>query len=134
MVIDQREINGYFFYKVDTINDRELLLTKGINVDLLEIEISKEIKIKELNKKRNLELDNLVISNILCSEDQIKTMFIEYITTTANDTISWIDISNNLVEFNRDEFYEIIKKAKLKVKEIYFLYRTLKDGVLNGIT
>lgn len=95
-------------------------------------ELNKKLAIDALNVDRDEELKGFVLDDIYMNEDLIKTMFIEYSISTDNDTIFWININNSVVEFTKDDFLLLIKKGKDKVKEIYFNYRFLKDGVING--
>lgn len=90
------------------------------------------ILISNLNNNRDEELKFFVIQNIAMNESLLKTMFTQYSFATDSDTLVWIDINNNQVDFTKDEFGLLIQSGMLKVKDIYFSYRQQKDDILNG--
>jgi len=85
--------------------------------------------IRELNKKRDKELQGFVLDDIFMNEDVIKTMAVAYNVATDDEIIQWIDINNQVVDFSKVDFGALIKQGSTKVKEIYFKYRQLKDQV-----
>lgn len=108
-------------------SDEKLLIDK---MTLFSNNENKEVEIESLNIKRTQELNKIVIDDIAMNEDVIKTMAVQFNIADDTETIQWIDINNQVVEFNKVDFGALIKQGSMKVKEIYFKYRTLKDQVV----
>jgi len=83
-----------------------------------------------LNMKRDKELQGFVIDNIFINEDIIKTMAVQFNIADDTEMIQWIDINNQVVEFGKADFGALIKQGSMKIKEIYFKYRQLKDEIV----
>ena len=92
--------------------------------------LKRKRKVRELNNQRDKELKGFVIDSIFMNEDVIKTMTVAYNIATDNETIQWIDVNNQVVDFSKADFGALIKQGSTKVKEIYFRYRKLKDELL----
>lgn len=129
--------HGDWYYDRELfVNNTDLHFDK-MKISSLAIELKKRddmiVVIDNFNAKRDNDLNSLVIDSILCSEDQLKNMFVAYALSSDNEIIKWITIDNKIVEFSKDDFLNIIKRGKVEIEKIYFKYRVLKDQA-NGVS
>jgi len=82
---------------------------------------------QELNAQRDKELEGFTIDGIFMNEKILGAMSVELGVATGD--IEWIDVNNKTVTFTKTKFAKLVKDGSAKVKEIYFRYRKLKDGV-----
>ena len=89
-----------------------------------------DLQKRNLNRTRDVRLNAIVVDNVLCSPEAVKSMAVVF-TIMANDsTVGWIDVMNNQVRLTKPELGKLIQGGVVKATQIYMQTRDLKDGVV----
>lgn len=87
---------------------------------------------QQLTKKRDKELDNLVIDNVLCDANSVNKISIRHSLMSDTDKAKWISKDNQVIEFSKSELHTLLEKSAASIEEIYMRYRLLKDKLKQG--
>ena len=84
---------------------------------------------KFINQYRGVRLSSIVIDDIQCDPDSVKSMAVVFTIMADDASVGWIDVTGSKVRLTKPELGKLIQGGVVKATQIYMEARDMKDGV-----